>query len=312
MRSAGRHVILLAVYNGKTYLAAQLDSLLSQTAPGDILIRDDGSTDGSQTLLQEYASLHPCIHLVDGSRSATGPESNFSTLLEMALISAEYEHFFFSDQDDVWLKDKVSFLLALASQTSTTKPLLIHSDLAVVNAEGAEVASSFFKYQGLYPKNSTFASQLVDNTVTGCTMMINRSLAELAAPVPAQALMHDWWIALIAAGCGDILVADKALVRYRQHGANLLGARKDSLKDAIHLLGIPQKWDLHRYYEQAAALQTKRILDNLKPECAELLADFLSTRCGSPVARLKLMRKAGIQKHSRLKNMLLKATAGIT
>ena len=135
------------------------------------------------------------------------------------------------DQDDIWDAEK----LALSSQAmrkaqeqhGAAKPLLLHTDLMVIDAEGHLVASSLMQIQKIaHAAQEPLKTLLVQNFVTGCTVLVNRPLLEAALPVPEEALMHDWWFALIAASLGDLIFLPRPIVHYRQHGRNTVGAKK--------------------------------------------------------------------------------------
>lgn len=220
--------ILLATYNGERFLAAQLDSIIGQTY-GDwrLLARDDGSTDETVDILRAYAGDHPGkILLIEDGDKGLGASGNFERL--MGHSKADYA--MFCDQDDVWLPDKIDRLLNamrdLEKQHGTAIPLLVHSDLRVVGPDCEELQPSFFAYQGIEPSFGRCVNRLlVQNVVTGCASMFNRSLLERALPIPAEAMMHDWWLALVAAGFGRVRHVPETTVWYRQHGGNALGAR---------------------------------------------------------------------------------------
>jgi hypothetical protein len=105
-----------------------------------------------------------------------------------------------------------------------TMPVLVHSDLKVISESGKPVADSFMKYQGLVPERNAFGQLLFCNLVTGCTALINEALAAKSLPIPDRAVMHDWWLALVAAAFGRLVFIEAPLVEYRQHPANALGA----------------------------------------------------------------------------------------
>jgi glycosyltransferase involved in cell wall biosynthesis len=221
--------ILLATYNGAKYLDAQIESLVAQTYPSwQLIIRDDGSSDGTQALLSAWANRLPNrITIVEDGRKNLGASQNFSTLLERS--SAPYVAL--CDQDDVWMPDKVTRTLAhlrkLEAQHGFDIPLLVHTDLKVVDDRLASSAGSFWAHQYINPSNEKKLHRLlVQNVVTGCTAMLNRPLVEFAAPVPADAIMHDWWIALVAGAFGVISHIDEPTILYRQHGANDTGAKE--------------------------------------------------------------------------------------
>ncbi|MFM1897540.1 MAG: putative glycosyltransferase EpsE [Pseudomonadota bacterium] len=234
--------ILLSTFNGETYLPAQLDSLLAQDhANLVIVVRDDGSSDGTRDILQRYATANPGRMVIIpneiGNRGACG---SFGRLLDYALEQREVlgltpAYLAFSDQDDVWDADKLSVSLRAMQQQEerTAGPVLVHTDLRVVDANLEQLAPSLVSYQGLSPTRLNFGRVLVANAVTGCTLMCNESLARRAVPVPVGAVMHDWWIAIMAGLHGSTVYVDRATVSYRQHGGNTLGARRRMPKTSV-------------------------------------------------------------------------------
>ncbi len=231
-----RIAILLPTWNGEKFLAEQLDSLLAQTYQNFVVvIRDDGSSDGTPALLAQYAAAHPHhIHVLASDGKNLGASGSFSWLMNYALqhkqtLGLERAWLMFCDQDDVWVPQKIAIsmqrMLALQQKHPGT-PALVHSDLCVVDEQRHLLAPSFVTYQGLEPLRNNFGRMLVSNTVTGCTALLNEELVTLASPVPTEAVMHDWWLALVASAFGHIDYIDEALVEYRQHGRNTIGARE--------------------------------------------------------------------------------------
>lgn len=221
--------ILLSTYNGLPYLAEQLDSILGQDFPEWCLyIRDDGSTDGTPQVLRRCQEASPGrIFLLEDDPVRLGAAQSFSRLMQA--VSADY--LMFCDQDDIWLPDKISRTLAtmqaMEREHGPDLPLLVHSDLQLVDQRLEVLAPSFWRYQNLDPRRGESLLKLaIQNVVTGCTVMINRRLNELALPVPPAACMHDWWTALVAAAFGKIGFISTPLVRYRQHAANKIGAKR--------------------------------------------------------------------------------------
>jgi glycosyltransferase involved in cell wall biosynthesis len=231
--------IVLATYNGAAYLPAQLDSLFAQTCQDfRLLVRDDGSSDGTPGVLADYATRYPGRMVMvpnDGGRlKAAG---SFATLLERA----EAPYVMCCDQDDVWVPDKVALTLAamhdLEQRHGTAAPLLVDTDLMVVDERLAVLAESFWRFSRIHPERITRLSRLLmQNFVTGCTMMVNRPLLALALPIPAGAMMHDWWLALVAIRFGHARPIAKATVLYRQHGRNEVGADRWSFWEGIRNL----------------------------------------------------------------------------
>jgi len=228
--------VLLPTYNGERFLAQQLDSLIAQHAVNLVIVtRDDGSTDATRGIVAGYASDYPgLLHIVGDDGSNLGPCGNFSLLMQYVLdnratLGLSSAYLMLCDQDDVWAPDKARLQLAamLAKEASNPgMPVLVHSDLTVVDASGEPIAESFLRYQGLDASRNDLRNIIFSNTVTGCTALLNEPLARKALPVPDGALMHDWWLALVAAAFGTIHFVPQQLVRYRQHGQNALGARE--------------------------------------------------------------------------------------
>jgi hypothetical protein len=102
---------------------------------------------------------------------------------------------------------------------------LVHSDLELVDAAGNRLGVRYLQRQRLDPERTAPVDLALTNVVTGCTALCNRALLELALPLPVEALMHDWWLALVASAFGRIGWLPQATVLYRQHGANVLGAQ---------------------------------------------------------------------------------------
>jgi len=222
--------ILMATYNGAEYVETQIESILKQDFPfSKLIIRDDLSTDNTPKLLQIYADKYPNKITVLPVTKRLGVKKNFSCLLETS--TADYA--LCADQDDYWLPNKVRetfvCMQQLEKKFGKALPLLVHTDLVVVDENLKEISPSFWNYMHIFPQNSqTLNRLLVQNVVTGCTMMLNRALIDITTPIPGETFMHDWWIALVAASFGQIAALDKSTMLYRQHRKNTLGAQKFS------------------------------------------------------------------------------------
>jgi glycosyltransferase involved in cell wall biosynthesis len=233
--------ILLATYNGEKYLNQQIDSIITQTYKDwQLLIRDDFSTDNTVNIIKNYTCKYPDkIRLIEDNKGHLGLAQNFGALLELALS----EYIMFCDQDDIWLPNKIELTLntmKAAGQTWPNTPLLVHTDLKVVDEMLKPIAESFWKLHRISPESDCQLKKIIyRNIVTGCTMMINKKAKEISMPFPPEARIHDWWIALNVVKYGKIIHIAMPTVLYRQHIANLIGAKK-SLKEDMLLL--PQKF----------------------------------------------------------------------
>ena len=221
--------ILLAVYNGAEYLRDQLDSILAQTdGHWHLTISDDGSEDASPEIIEAYARRAPDRISVYRSGTRFGcARDHFFHL--MARCEAEY--MLFCDQDDVWYPDKVKktreALVKAASDFGPDTPIMVFSDQTPTDAALKPLASSLMRYQGQYFESFDYRSILMQNVVTGGAMGINRALARLGTSPedPSPIIMHDWWLAAVAARFGRIIYIDEPLGTYRQHGNNAVGAK---------------------------------------------------------------------------------------
>jgi glycosyltransferase involved in cell wall biosynthesis len=227
--------ILLSTYNGEKYIETLLESLLLQTYNNwRLLVRDDGSIDNTVSIVKRYLEKYPDkIMFYEDNSFNLGPSQSFSTLLGYS----KADYIMFCDQDDVWLPEKISVtfnkMIELESKSGDL-PCLIHTDLYVVNQNLQVVSNSFWKYQKLNPKMNKFRDILIQNNVTGCTVMLNRRLKELSLPIPKDAIMHDWWLALVAAAFGWIDYVSSPTIYYRQHFSNSVGAKKYSFVKLIN------------------------------------------------------------------------------
>ncbi|RTZ43158.1 glycosyltransferase family 2 protein [Candidimonas sp. SYP-B2681] len=249
--------ILMATYNGEAHIAEQLDSLIAQSyANWKVLVHDDGSTDATVRIVAAYASRYPerIIVLDDGHRCG-GAKSNFAHL--MAMSSADY--IFFCDQDDVWLSSKVAdsvkTILAAEAVHRRETPLAVFTDLTVVDAKLNVLADSMWEFQRIKPELADSVNTLaVRNCMTGCTMLMNRAAVGACLPIPAYAVMHDWWCGLkILQARGRLIAMKSPLVLYRQHGSNVVGARRwGPALIARKLLNFGSYWgDLRRNFVMA-------------------------------------------------------------
>jgi glycosyltransferase involved in cell wall biosynthesis len=270
--------ILLATFNGAKYLPELLQSLEDQTfTDWQLIIRDDGSTDDTRAIIESWTTiLGDKVKVLLKDDEDHGACSNFAVL--MAASKAPY--FMLCDQDDVWLPNKIHELHKAARQAEELvgidTPVLVHSDLIVVDNDLREIHSSFWRYQRLLSESTRNRGELLilQNYVTGCSTLGNSALRQAALPIPKQAVMHDWWLALVAANLGKLIDHPAPTVRYRQHGGNVLGAKPWSLKGVVErFLQNPQ-----------AAVQRTRSMIQKTQQQAEVFVRTYSARLNPRMA----------------------------
>lgn len=238
----------------------QLNSIIEQTYKSwKLFIRDDGSTDGTVEIIKRYVRQYPGkIRLLSDMEGHLGASESFFRLLK----DADAEYIMFADQDDVWLPNKITVSLQKIKEMelkyAVDMPLLVHSDLKVTDTDLNVLSWSFWRYQHLNPQASVvFSRLLMQNTVTGCTMLINDTLRRRISTAQEGIIVYDWWIALIAAAFGKIGYTEQPTVLYRQHTNNAVGAKSWGWKYIVDtaLSGRRNMKQLIRNtQEQAAAL----------------------------------------------------------
>ena len=221
--------ILMATYNGEHYLEEQLASIESQTCTDwRLIVHDDASSDGTGKILENFQKrLGKEKVIIKKNYPASGSaKANFIGLIQ----ASTGDYLMCCDQDDVWHQDKVARtfyrMRQMEKRYGNEIPLLVHTDLRVVDEQLSELNPAFHKYMNL-ETDGKLNRELIQNQVTGCTVMINKALKEYVAQVTDMELivMHDHWLALIALVFGKMSYLNKATIDYRQHGNNSVGAQ---------------------------------------------------------------------------------------
>lgn len=307
----------MATYNGAEFLPDQIQSIQGQTISNwTLLVRDDGSEDNTRDVLEKLAAKDNRIRCIHDTRGRLGAAGNFGELMRLALVE-DAEVIFFSDQDDVWLstkmREQIDALDKMEELHGRDTPILVYSDLEVVDRWLQPIHHSFMRYQGLtHEAQSPVQVLLTQNFVTGCATVINRSLLKLAMPLPADVVMHDWWLALCAAACGQIGHLPNSTLRYRQHDSNQIGAQRIP---AMINLSSPRsrRWwkeggrRLFKSIEQAALL-SERIVSREVPcsvETLSLLKRYAACGQEGRLRRLWAVSQLGLRRQGILRRLLL-------
>lgn len=225
-------VVALSTYNGERYLEALLNSLLRQDYPNfRIVIRDDGSSDGTPAVIDAYCSQHPGkvarSHRLAGN---VGVTRSFLSLLDYV---EDGTYLMYCDQDDVWFDDKISTFVARMREVECngTTPALVFGDMMVTDQDLNVVAPSFWAYQRLDPNTaSDWRRLMMSNVVTGCSSMCNSAAVVRLRSAPSLTVLHDHLTAVVVARDGVVAALTKPTMFYRQHQTNVEGARAFGLR----------------------------------------------------------------------------------
>ena len=285
--------ILMSTYNGQQFLAEQIRSIQEQSyTDWTLFIRDDGSSDNTKEILKDFEHQDSRIHLIDSDKSDNlGVIKSFHKLVN----HDRADYYFFSDQDDVWLPNKLELSLKEAQNYLADLPLMVYMDLKVVNQDLEIMTESMVKSQS-HHANTELVQELTENTVTGGVAMINHALAEMWQETD-DILMHDWYLALLASAFGNLVFIDQPGELYRQHSDNVLGARTLSkrFKKWIrpHIL-FAVYWDLIKNSQKQASHLLQMPLSQSN---RELIEAFVTIMDKPMLERFRILRKYGLRKN---------------
>ena len=226
MTTLGRVVVLMSTYQGEPYVVEQLASILSQLpAGGTILVRDDGSSDGTVSAIERLGDRRV--------RVERGRNVGFGTSFLMLLVAApdDADLVMFSDQDDLWLPGKIE-RAARALLALRDRPALYGSAQML-----ADQTLQPLHVTRRWPNPPSFRGALAENMITGCTAALNAPAVRLLkrAGVPDGVHFHDWWMYLVVSAFGRVIFDPEPTLLYRQHGANQIGHGKGSLGRWLHM-----------------------------------------------------------------------------
>lgn len=223
--------ILLAAKDGAKYIDALLRSLRDQSYKDfTVWLHDDGSADDTMSIYERYSSAEPERFKVLDGPPQHGARENFFYLMR----NIEADYYLFADDDDVWEPDKVEKELEAVKKTESQKgtdhPVAAFCDMKVVDEDLKEIAPSFIDYMGRSAQCTRYTQILIDNPAAGCSIAFNRALRDIAITCDDinDLEMHDAWVMMVAAVCGSVIHVPRALVLYRQHADNELGATTES------------------------------------------------------------------------------------
>lgn len=214
--------VLMSTYNGEKYIREQLNSIFYQeNVLVRLFVRDDGSTDGTVGILNDYAKRHPVEIFLDGEN--VYPGESFMRLVYKCAEEPGIDYYAFADQDDIWLPQKLSAAVKKIEEIDMNIPILYGSNQFIyING----------KYRGRRykePQPIDLISHMTKNTIAGCTFVFNKSLARLIADAgrPDSRIiryrLHDAWVMLVAISCGKVIYDESSYILYRIHENNTVG-----------------------------------------------------------------------------------------
>ncbi|MGC9562192.1 glycosyltransferase family 2 protein [Brachymonas sp. M4Q-1] len=305
-----RNCILLATYNGEKYIEQLLESLdFIENESSFLVVNDDGSQDGTIDILRGFErKFSGRVFINENLSGEHGALNNFRDLISKAPPA---DYYFFCDQDDVWVKNKIPKMIGVMQNAEAAHgvdcPILAHSDLFVVDKDLKKIGNSFFEYQNLYSDKSGFNDILCQNIVTGCASVINRKLCRLMANVPAEAIMHDWWAALVASAFGKIVFNNESLVYYRQHDSNSVGAKKWTISSVAKKLSLVFSRKRSQKVVAPLFIQAKSFCsiycDKLDLAKRGIILDFLCIEKRNVVQKIILLVKNKFSKNGMLRTL---------
>ncbi len=304
--------IALCTYNGEKFLQEQLASIAAQSLrPDELVVCDDLSNDNTIAILSEFKTWAQFAVHIHRNESNLGPVKNF----EKAISLCRGNYIFLCDQDDVWLPNKIELSLQKIVQMEAVYgadvPIMLHTDAKVVDAQLNLIAESLWHFQQSNPAKGKILNRLLpQNTATGCTIVINEALKKKALPIADDAMMHDWWLALVAVTFGHLEYFHAPLILYRQHDSNDTGAKSWGALAALKLL--------LNFYSRAETLKRNELVSRvikqaqafadqyraaLSPRQAAMIAAFVELPARSWLIRKYLVVKYGLYYHGTLRNI---------
>lgn len=235
METEDKIAILLCTYNGETYLKEQIDSILSQSYRNwYIFVSDDGSTDNTCNILDEYQKKIGCEKLKVIKGPQKGFAQNFMTLIRS--VPKEYEFYAFCDQDDIWLEEKIAIAIGTLKADVIKTPKVYCGRTTLVDENNNIIGES-----PLFIKKPGLRNALVQSIAGGNTMVLTQEAFNIVSETPRQCdiVSHDWWVyILITAAGGRIYYDPKSTIHYRQHTQNLVGSNTGWFARLVRLKGL--------------------------------------------------------------------------
>ena len=307
--------IIMAVYNGQEYIREQLESLKDQKyTEWRLVIRDDRSSDKTAEIVKKFSDeVEQEVIFKVNEKPSGSAKNNFALLINDA---KESDYVMFCDQDDIWKKDKIEITFNKMKQVEERYgrdfPLLVHGDVEVIDENGNINADSMFEMSHINA-DSKLPQILIQNHVTGCTMMCNKKLIAGISEYASSEyiIMHDYLAALYASVFGKIEVIKKPLLSYRQHSGNSVGAKNNN--NPVYLLKrLANGRKSYKEAMETSRNQVKFFVEIYREELAaekyckeyELMSGYASLGSRAKLYRIMFYKKNHIWKNGTIRKIM--------
>lgn len=222
-------LILMTTYNGEKYIEEQIKSIINQTfSEWKLIIRDDGSTDSTASIIENYCRKDDRIKLLINTSDRHGAYLNFFSLINYAHSIEDFDYYFFSDQDDIWCSNKIERMIKEANKLNNDVPRLLYSDMQIIDSQSNTIFDSLNGIMGI-GKISGMSLFFTHGFLWGCDSMINKSLFKLVPIFPLnhehiEIMSHDNYYGKFALLFGEICYIDEVYVKHRRHEKNETGS----------------------------------------------------------------------------------------
>lgn len=307
--------IIMAVYNGQEYIREQLESLKDQTyTEWRLVIRDDRSSDKTAEIVKKFSDeVEQEVIFKVNEKPSGSAKNNFALLINDA---KESDYVMFCDQDDIWKKDKIEITFNKMKQAEERYggdfPLLVHGDVEVIDENGNINADSMFEMSHINA-DSKLPQILIQNHVTGCTMMCNKKLIAGISEYASSEyiIMHDYLAALYASVFGKIEVIKKPLLSYRQHSGNSVGAKNNN-NPVYLLIRLANGRKSYKEAMETSRNQVKFFVEIYREELAaekyckeyELMSGYASLGSRAKLYRIMFYKKNHIWKNGTIRKIM--------
>ena len=278
-------LVLMSTYNGEKYLEEQINSILNQEkVEVELLIRDDGSTDSTVSIIEKRKEKESAIDYYIGTNK--GPAQSFLDLMEKVDLSKNYDYYALSDQDDYWLPDKLYSAICQLDRIEEDMPCLYYSTAKLVDTHLNPIISQ----RMVHVVSNTFSQAAICSNAIGCSMCFNKKLLELVRQYhPNYVMMHDGWIhKLCLAMNGRVVYDETPHILYRQHNSNVIGGTTNLKKQINNRI---QSLTKKRHVRQKMLLELYNGYKDLLPPENKYLCELYITYNTNIRNKVKLLRR---------------------